>query len=210
VARAGEAWPDETAVIGFVRGVLAHKEPPWLVIDVGGVGYEIEAPMSTIFRLPEVGHEVQLCTHLVVREDQQTLFGFHSEAERRLFRNLIKVSGVGAKLALTILSGISVDGFVQCVQTEDAAALVRLPGIGRKTAERLILDMRDRIDATLGGGQGGSVIPGAPASARADAFNALVGLGYRPTEVQKMLDGVETDGVRTEDILRSVLRAAAT
>ena len=196
-------------MIGFVRGILAHKEPPWLVVDVGGVGYEIEAPMSTIFQLPNVGDEVHLCTHLVSREDQQTLFGFHTEAERRLFRNLIKVSGVGAKLALTILSGISVDGFVQCVQTEDAAALVRLPGIGRKTAERLILDMRDRLDAAAPGAAFTSSGSAEPASARADAFNALVSLGYKAAEVQKMLDRVETDGVATEDILRSVLRAAA-
>lgn len=196
-------------MIGFVRGVLAHKEPPWVVIDVGGVGYEIEAPMSTIFRLPDVGNEVQLCTHLVVREDQQTLFGFHTEQERRLFRNLIKVSGIGAKLALTILSGISVEGFMQCVRAEDAATLVRLPGIGRKTAERLILDMRDRIDAGAGGAAGAVTGPGETVSARADAFNALVNLGYKPGEVQKMLDRVETDGVATEDILRSVLRAAA-
>lgn len=197
-------------MIGFVRGRLAHKEPPWLVIDVGGVGYEIEAPMSTIFRLPDVGKEVQLCTHLVVREDNQTLFGFHTEEERRLFRSLIKVSGVGAKLALTILSGISVEGFMQCVRTEDTAALVRLPGIGRKTAERLILDMRDRIEAAVAGTSGGmTAAPGEPAAARADAFNALVNLGYKPAEVQKMLDRVETDGMKTEDILRSVLRAAA-
>ncbi|MBT8445333.1 MAG: Holliday junction branch migration protein RuvA [Gammaproteobacteria bacterium] len=195
-------------MIGFVRGRLAHKEPPWVVIDVGGVGYEIEAPMSTIFRLPDVGNDVQLRTHLVVREDAQTLFGFSTEEERSLFRNLIKVSGVGAKLALTILSGISVEGFKQCVLTEDKAALVRLPGIGRKTAERLILDMRDRIDGAVLT-TAGAVAPGEPASARADAFNALVSLGYRPGEVQKMLDKVDTDGVDTEDILRSVLRAAA-
>lgn len=197
-------------MIGFVRGRLAHKEPPWVVIDVGGVGYEIEAPMSTIFRLPDVGKDVQLCTHLVVREDAQTLFGFSTEEERSLFRNLIKVSGVGAKLALTILSGISVDGFRQCVLTEDKAALTRLPGIGRKTAERLILDMRDRIDGAALAAGGGAVVPGEPASARADAFNALVSLGYKPGEVQKMLDKVDTDGVDTEDILRSVLRSAAT
>jgi len=197
-------------MIGFVRGRLARKEPPWVVIDVGGVGYEIEAPMSTIFRLPDVGKDVQLCTHLVVREDAQTLFGFSTEEERSLFRNLIKVSGVGAKLALTILSGISVDGFRQCVLTEDKAALTRLPGIGRKTAERLILDMRDRIDGAALAAGGRAVAPGEPASARADAFNALVSLGYKPGEVQKMLDKVDTDGVDTEDILRSVLRAAAT
>lgn len=198
-------------MIGFVRGILAHKEPPFLVIDVNGVGYEIEAPMSTIFRLPEVGKKVQLATHLVVREDRQMLFGFYTEDERRLFRNLIKVSGVGAKLALTILSGISVADFACCVQTEDKAALVRLPGIGRKTAERLILDMRDRIDSAagavaIGGGGGGA----GPSSARVEASNALASLGYRPAEIQKMLDKLAPDeDARTEDILRSVLRAVA-
>ncbi len=201
-------------MIGFVRGRLAVKEPPSLVIDVGGVGYEIEAPMLTIFKLPDIGSEVQLQTHLVVREDQQTLFGFSTDEERRLFRSLIKVSGVGAKLALTILSGISVEGFMQCVRTEDKATLVKLPGIGRKTAERLILDMRDRVDAIGGegatGATGAPAVPGQSASARVDAFNALVSLGYKPGEVQKMLDSVETEGVKTEDILRSVLRAAAT
>ena len=198
-------------MIGFVRGTLAFKEPPSLVIDVGGVGYEIEAPMSTIFRLPNIGTEVQLHTHLVVREDQQTLFGFSTDEERRLFRGLIKVSGVGAKLALTILSGISVEGFMQCVRTEDKATLVKLPGIGRKTAERLILDMRDRVDAVgVDGAVGAAAVLGQPASARGDAFNALVSLGYKPGDAQKMLDSVETEGVKTEDILRSVLRAAAT
>ena len=197
-------------MIGFVRGRLARKEPPWVVVDVGGVGYEIEAPMSTIFRLPDVGKDVQLCTHLDVRQDQQTLFGFSTEEERSLFRNLIKVNGVGAKMALTILSGISVDGFRQCVLTEDKATLVRLPGIGRKTAERLIIDMRDRLDgAILAPGGGGIAAGGEESTARADAFNALVTLGYRPAEVQKMLDKVDTDGMGTEDILRSVLRAAA-
>ncbi|MGI9343285.1 MAG: Holliday junction branch migration protein RuvA [Gammaproteobacteria bacterium] len=196
-------------MIGFVRGRLAQKEPPWLVVDVNGIGYEIEAPMSTIFRMPEVGTEVLLRTHVVVREDQQTLFGFHTEEERRLFRNLIKVSGVGAKLALTILSGISVEGFVQCVQTEDKAALVRLPGIGRKTAERLILDMRDRIDASSAATNIAAAGGSEPSSSRVDAVNALVTLGYKPAEVQKMLDRVDTDGKNTEEILRSVLRAAA-
>ncbi len=166
--------------------------------------------MSTIFVLPAVGSEVHLRTHLLVREDQQTLYGFASEAERRLFRGLVKVTGVGAKMALTILSGISVEAFVQCVQTEDTATLVRLPGVGRKTAERLILDMRDRIDqqSARGAGVGGA----APADAgvpRAEAFNALVSLGYKPGEVRKMLDKVPVDVASTEDILRRVLRSAA-
>ena len=134
-------------MIGFLRGVLAHKEPPFLLIDVGGVGYEVEAPMSTCFRLPATGEKVQLCTHLLIREDHHTLFGFSTEVERRLFRDLLKVSGVGAKTALGVLSGLSVEAFIRCVETDDVASLVRLPGVGRKTAERLIIEMRDRFHA---------------------------------------------------------------
>jgi len=196
-------------MIGFLRGVLAHKAPPFLLIDVNGVGYELEVPMSTVFRLPDLGSRVELRTHLVVREDAQTLFGFSTEEERGLFRNLLKVNGVGAKLALTILSGISVDGFAQCVRNEDKATLVRLPGVGRKTAERLILDMRDRIDAAPPGAPGVPVTAAAGSVPRTEAFNALASLGYKPGEAQKMLDAVDTDGQSTEDILRQVLRAAA-
>jgi Holliday junction DNA helicase RuvA len=197
-------------VIGFVRGKLAHKEPPHLLVDVNGVGYELEAPMSTIFQLPAVGGEVQLRTHLLIRDDQQTLFGFATEEERRLFRNLLKVSGVGGKMALTILSGISVEGFVRCVQTEDKTALTRLPGVGRKTAERLILDMRDRIEAGgVGAFSGPGGLAGDVAVPEAEAFNALVSLGYKPAEVRKMLDKVTTEGRSTEEILRTVLKSAA-
>jgi Holliday junction DNA helicase RuvA len=205
-------------MIGFVRGVLAHKEPPWLLVDVNGVGYELEVPMSTLFCLPDIGVEVFLRTHLVMREDHQTLFGFATEDERRLFRSLIKVSGVGAKLALTILSGISVQGFIQCVQTDDKAALVKLPGIGRKTAERLIIDMRDRIDQMVSdagrhsavqsvNGAGG--VSSGGSSPRTEAYNALVTLGYKHAEVQKMLERVSIDDQTTEDILRVVLKSVA-
>jgi len=136
-------------MIGFLRGILTVKAPPSLVIDVNGVGYELEAPMSTCFALPDIGDNIQIVTHLVVREDQHTLYGFATEAERKLFRDLLKVNRVGAKLALGILSGISVEGFIRCVQDEDQTALSKLPGVGRKTAERLILDMRDRIDEQI-------------------------------------------------------------
>ena len=195
-------------MIGFVRGRLAQKEPPWLVVDVNGVGYEIEAPMSTSFACPTSALKCCCARTSSCARTSRRCSAF-TEEERRLFRNLIKVSGVGAKLALTILSGISVDGFVQCVQAEDKAALVRLPGIGRKTAERLILDMRDRIDASSAATSIGAAGGGEPSSSRVDAFNALVTLGYKPAEVQKMLDRVDTDGQNTEEILRSVLRAAA-
>jgi Holliday junction DNA helicase RuvA len=194
-------------VIGALRGVLARKEPPTILVDVHGVGYELEAPMSTLFRLPDVGQEVQLRTHLSVREDQHTLYGFATEAERKLFRDLLKVSGVGARMALTILSGISVEGFARCVQTEDKATLVRLPGVGRKTAERLIVEMRDRIEAQAAGAA--DAAGGVAAGPRAEAFNALVSLGYKPVEARKMLDAVPTSVQTTEDILRRVLKAAA-
>jgi Holliday junction DNA helicase RuvA len=196
-------------VIGFLRGRLAHKEPPTLLVDVNGVGYEVEAPMSTIFRLPATGEEVQLHTHLVVREDQQTLYGFATDAERRLFRELLKVSGVGAKMGLTILSGISVEAFADCVQNEDKAALTRLPGVGRKTAERLIVEMRDRLASGVGARLPGGAAAGPADAPRTEAFNALVSLGYKPAEARRMLDAVPAEAATTEDILRRVLRAAA-
>ena len=140
-------------MIGLIHGRIASKAPPQLIVDVGGVGYEIEAPMSTFFLLPAVGQEVRLLTHMVVREDAQLLYGFATEEERRLFRNLLKVSGVGPKIGLALLSGISVEGFAHCVRNEDVAALTRVPGIGRKTAERLLVEMKDRLNATDGDGR---------------------------------------------------------
>ena len=197
-------------MIGLIRGKLAHKEPPFLIIDVNGVGYEMEVPMSTLFQLPQIGAEVLLRTHLISRDDNQTLYGFMSEEERQLFRSLLKVNGVGAKLALTILSGMSASDFKACVRNEDKTALVKLPGVGRKTAERLIIDMRDRIDAgSNGAANGATVTPGASSEPRTEAFNALVSLGYKPGEAQKMLDNAAVEASTTEDILRSVLRAVA-
>jgi len=201
-------------MIGFLRGQLAAKTPPLLVIDVNGIGYEVQAPMSTCFELPEVGAEIHLVTHLIVREDQHTLYGFGSETERQLFRDLLKVNRVGAKLALGILSGITVQGFIRCVQEEDAGGLSKLPGVGRKTAERLIIDMRDRIDehATIlsitpvGSRTEPASGEGAP---RREAFSALTSLGYKPAEAQRMLDGADTSLASAEEILRAVLRSAA-
>lgn len=201
-------------MIGYLRGTLAVKVPPALVIDVNGIGYEVEAPMSTCFALPDEGADIHLLTHLVVREDQQTLYGFATASERQLFRDLLKVNRVGAKLALGILSGISVDGFVRCVQEEDKGSLSKLPGVGSKTAERLILDMRDRIDAQATvlsvTAVGSSSAKGhGETGARREAFTALTSLGYKPAEARRMLDTAETDSVTTEDILRDVLRSAA-
>jgi holliday junction DNA helicase RuvA len=200
-------------VIGHLRGRLAAKHPPQLLIDVGGVGYEVEAPMSTFYGLPSVGTDVSLHTHLVVREDAHVLFGFGTERERSLFRELIKVSGVGPRIALGILSGVSVDDFHRCIESNDALSLTRVPGIGRKTAERLIIEMRDRLKALAGPafetrGTAGSVTANAP-TPQAEAFSALVALGYKPAEVTRLLQKADATAVTTEDLIRQALRAAA-
>jgi Holliday junction DNA helicase RuvA len=200
-------------VIGFLRGKLAVKQPPSLVLDVGGVGYELEAPMSTFYGLPATGSELTLVTHLVVREDAHVLYGFATERERTLFRELIKVSGVGPRLALGILSGASVDEFHRCVETQDAVSLTRIPGIGRKTADRLIVEMRDRLKA-LATGQAfevrgprrdGETGP----SPQAEAYGALVALGYKPAEVTRLLQKVDASVATTEEFIRHALRAAS-
>jgi len=195
-------------VIGHLRGRLVRKAPPALIVDVNGVGYELEAPMSTFYRLPELGSEVELHTHLVVREDAQLLYGFATEDERRLFRDLLRVTGIGPKIGLALLSGIDVDTFMRCVEAEDTQALTRIPGIGRKTAERLLIEMRDRIRA-LGQLPAGGTASSAAGGARAEAYAALVALGYRPVEVNRLLQGVEQDGAGTEELIRRALQAAA-
>ncbi len=191
-------------MIGFVRGKLVSKTPPQLCIDVGGVGYELEAPMSTFYTLPPVGADVRLLTHLVVREDAHILYGFGSDDERRLFRSLLRVSGIGPKIALAILSGVSVEGFAHCVQSQDAAALTKIPGVGRKTADRLLVEMRDRLDALAA--PAGTVL--ADSSAQGEAFGALVALGYKPAEATRMLKSAGSHG-STEDIIRRALQGVA-
>ncbi|MEL7449448.1 MAG: Holliday junction branch migration protein RuvA [Pseudomonadota bacterium] len=203
-------------MIGFLRGTLVYKQPPLLLLDVGGVGYEVNAPMTTFYELGNAGSELTLFTHLAVSDSAHTLYGFSSRSERRLFRALIKVSGVGPRLGLTILSGISVDGFARCVQFEDTATLVKLPGIGKKTAERLVIEMRDKLDDDFTAADPG---PGEPQTdgqtdgnsrqAEGEAYGALIALGYKPAEVSRMLKNVETDGLSTEDIIRTVLKAAS-
>jgi len=193
-------------MIGAVRGRIASKTPPQLTVDVGGLGYELEAPMSTFFHLPPVGAEVSLLTHLVVREDAHVLYAFATEEERRLFRSLIRVSGVGPKIALALLSGMSVAAFTHCVQSEDVAALTRVPGVGRKTAERLIVEMRDRLQTPAP--SAGSAAPAAD-SAEGEAFGALVALGYRPAEATRLLKGVEPGTYTTEELIRRALQSAA-
>ena len=195
-------------MIGFLKGTLAGKQPPQLLIEVGGVGYEVEAPMSTFYQLPETGQPVHLLTHLLVREDAHVLFGFATDAERQLFRSLLKISGVGARIALAILSGISVEAFARCVQTDDIASLTRIPGVGRKTAERLIVEMRDRLKQA--GSPLAQAMPAGDSGAPADeAFGALVALGYRPAEAQRLLKLVEGKAQSTEGLIRAALQAAA-
>ena len=190
-------------MIGFLKGTLVSKRPPQLVLDVGGVGYEIEAPMSTFYGLPESGESLRLVTHLVIRDDAHVLYGFASEAERALFRSLLKVSGVGARIALGILSGISVEGFRQCVLEKDLVALTRLPGIGRRTAERLLVEMADRLPAEEpSDGDGCNRVTNAEGEAR----GALLALGYKPAEALRMLKNLDASRLGTEDLIREALR----
>jgi Holliday junction DNA helicase RuvA len=195
-------------MIGLIHGRIASKSPPQLLVEAGGVGYEIEAPMSTFFLLPPIGEEVRLLTHLVVREDAHLLYGFATDEERRLFRNLLKVSGVGPKIALALLSGISVEGFAHCVRNDDVAALTRVPGIGRKTAERLLVEMKDRLDGAVASTAGTAMLP-AGNSAQSEAFGALVALGYKPAEASRLLKSVEGGTQTTEDLIRRALQSAA-
>lgn len=190
-------------VIGFLKGTLVSKRPPQLTLDVGGVGYEIQAPMSTFYGLPESGEPLRLVTHLVIRDDAHVLYGFASEAERALFRSLLKVSGVGARIALGILSGISVEGFRQCVLDKDVEALTRLPGIGRKTAGRLLVEMPDRLPAEdLSGGDGRDSVT----NAQGEAHGALLALGYKSAEALRMLKNLDATRLGTEELIREALR----
>ncbi|HYQ92363.1 MAG TPA: Holliday junction branch migration protein RuvA [Candidatus Competibacteraceae bacterium] len=199
-------------MIGRLRGILLEKHPPYLLLEVNGVGYEVEAPISTFYKLPETGQEITLHTHLAVREDAHTLYGFAAVEERTLFRNLIKVSSIGAKLALLILSGMSVDNFARCVQEGDAAALTRLPGVGKKTAERLIVEMRDRIGTLeLGEGSGTTVgrrVVSAALNPVDDAISALVSLGYKLPDAARMVNAVATDDLPSEEIIRRALQSS--
>ena len=205
-------------MIGRIRGTLAEKQPPEILVDVAGVGYEIHMPMTSFYQLPAVGEEVVVYTHFVVREDAQLLFGFADKLERGLFRELIKANGVGPKLGLAILSGMSAPQFLSSVQNEDVSALVSLPGIGKKTAERLVVELKDRL-AKFGKMQ--SVAVPAPSSdllsgstfvavnsAREEAQSALIALGYKPAQASKLVDSVYKDGMESESLIREALKAA--
>ncbi|EEB77890.1 Holliday junction DNA helicase RuvA [marine gamma proteobacterium HTCC2148] len=200
-------------MIGRIRGNLVHKQPPVILVEVGGVGYELQVPMTTLFQLPELGAEVSLVTHFVVREDAQLLYGFAQERDRALFRQLIKVSGVGPKLALTILSGMDSASFARCVQRDDISSLVALPGVGKKTAERLLVEMRDKLKDWLGQLDGelpssGPAQSAAPVDRVADAEGALIALGYKPAEAARMVAAVNDDSIEnSEDLIRRALKS---
>ena len=199
-------------MIGRLRGLLVWKQPPYLMIDAHGVGYELEASLTTFQTLPETGAEVTLLTHLTVREDSHTLYGFANPAERSLFRHLIRITGIGPRLALLILSGMSVELFSRCVRDGDATSLTRLPGVGKKTAERLIIEMRDRI-GELGLHSATVRLPGgqiAPPDVRPvdDAISALVALGYKLPEASRMVQSLDTDGLASDAIIRLALQAS--
>mgnify|MGYP002700678309 FL=1 len=203
-------------MIGRIRGKLVHKQAPDILVEVGGVGYELQVPMTTLFQLPALGSEVSLVTHFVVREDAQLLYGFIDERDRMLFRQLIKVSGVGPKLGLTILSGMDARSFVRCVQRDDISSLIALPGGGKKTAERLLVEMRDKLKGWLVGAdsaleQAGGGAPMTPVSdIVADAEGALISLGYKPQEATRMVTAVNEDSVvDSEELIRRALKSMA-
>jgi len=199
-------------MIGRLRGTLLAKQPPQLLLDVNGVGYDVSAPMTTFYELPGIGSEIILHTHLAVSEHAHVLYGFLQESDRGLFRTLIKVSGVGPKLALAILSGMSSDEFVGCVKNEDSAALTRLPGVGKKTAERLVIEMKDRLKdwQSVATSPEGASQPISPATDSVkDAIGALVSLGYKPQEASRMVSHIECEGLASEEIIRLALKSAA-
>lgn len=193
-------------MISFLRGKLMVKAPPLLVLDVHGVGYEVEAPMTTFYDLPAVGTEIILHTHLVIREDAHSLFGFAHEADRTMFRSLIKVNGVGPKLALTILSGLSAEQFHRCIHDNDINSLIRLPGVGKKTAERLVIEMRDRLP-DLEDSTSTTLMP-IIGNAKQEAISALCSLGYKPLDASKMVQNIAAEGKTCEEIIRMALQGA--
>jgi Holliday junction DNA helicase RuvA len=199
---------EASPMIGRLRGILISKQPPWLLIEVGGVGYELEAPMSTIYDLPQTGKEVTLLTHYAVKEDSVALYGFLHESERTLFRSLQKVSGIGAKISLAVLSGVSTQDFARLVQAGDVVALTKIPGIGKKTAERIVVELRDRVDGLGTSVSGFASASNVPLDPAAEATVALQQLGYKPAEVTRLVQKVAEQGDSAETIIRKALRAA--
>lgn len=198
-------------MIGRLKGTLTEKQPPHLLVDVNGVGYEIEVPMTTLYRLPALGEPVTLHTHLVVREDAHLLYGFAEKRERELFRELIRLNGVGPKLALALMSGLEVDELVRCVQAGDTSTLVKVPGVGKKTAERLLVELKDRFKAweSMPSISGLVVEPRAGvavSSAENDAVSALISLGFKPQEASRAVAQVGEEGLSSEELIRRALK----
>ena len=200
-------------MIGRLQGTILEKQPPSILIDVHGVGYELEASMSTFYQLPDCGENITLHTHLVVREDAQLLYGFYSLSERQMFRNLIKISGVGPKLALTILSGMSAEDFSRCIMDGDSKALTRLPGVGKKTAERLVIELKDRLEKDdsirLPGSTGTTANIERQANPVNDAVSALISLGYKAQQASQMIRDIDVEAKSTEEIIRAALQGGA-
>jgi len=198
-------------VIGRLRGTLAEKQPPHLILDVNGIGYELEVPMTTLYRLPALGEPVTLHTHLVVREDAHLLYGFAEKRERELFRELIRLNGVGPKLALALMSGLEVDELVRCVQAQDTSTLVKIPGVGKKTAERLLVELKDRFKAwenmpTIAPLVTEPKLAATVSSAEADAVSALIALGFKPQEASRAVAAVEEKDLSSEELIRRSLK----
>ena len=200
-------------MIGRIKGTLIQKDPPIMLVDVNGVGYEIEAPVRVFFELPHDGEEVTIITHMLVREDAQILYGFDNYGQRELFRKLLKVNGIGAKSALAVLSTMSVDEFVAMIQSQDVAAIVKIPGVGKKTAQRLIIEMRDKLgdvagdDISMPGTSAQAANLGnMPATAQSEALIALQSLGFRPQEVNMLIKQIAKDGMTAEEIIRLCLQ----
>lgn len=197
-------------MIGRLTGILLEKQPPQILLDVGGVGYEVEAPMSTFYRLPALGEKATLHTHLVVREDAQLLYGFADKRDRQLFRELIRLNGVGPKLALALMSGLEVDELITAVQAQDINALTRVPGVGKKTAERLLVELKGKFTAweSLPGGAAPLTVSSsrtAPSQA-SDAVSALIALGYKPQEASRAVSAIKEEGLSSEELIRRALK----
>jgi Holliday junction DNA helicase RuvA len=198
-------------MIGRLKGLLIYKQPPDVMLEVNGVGYELQAPMSTFYQLPECGQSVILFTHMAVREDAQTLYGFHSTSDRSLFRTLLKVNGVGAKMALAILSGMDAQGFRQCIQFGDTDSLIRLPGVGKKTAERLIVELKDRLGEEkieIAGGLDSASTHDSERNHIEEAVSALTALGYKGPEALRMVKNVNEETSSCEDLIRLALKTS--
>ncbi|HHB92783.1 MAG TPA: Holliday junction branch migration protein RuvA [Thioploca sp.] len=197
-------------MISSLRGIILEKQAPILVIEVNGVGYEISAPMSTFYNLPDINNEVKLLTHLSIRDDAHVLYGFLLASERELFRNLIRITGVGPKLALSILSSMELNSFMQCIHDNDITQLKRIPGVGKKTAERLVIEMRDYLTKTDTINQNIKPITSITKTINPieDAISALIALGYKSNDASHLVNAVAEEGMTSEILIRRALKSA--